>query len=159
MMSSRKAAVLTISDGVCQGSRVDESGPALVRLLESDGFVVRTQVVPDEQPMIEEAICDLALSASLVVTTGGTGFSTRDVTPEATRAVLSREAPGLSEAMRARGRSSTPFADLSRGVAGIVGGAVVVNVPGSPKGAVESLEAILPILPHAIDHLTGDGGH
>lgn len=128
-------------------------------MLEREGFAVSGQVVPDEQPLIEQAICDLARQASLVVTTGGTGFSQRDVTPEATRAVLTREAPGLAEAMRATGRRSTPFADLSRGVAGVVGDAVVVNVPGSPKGAVESLEAILPILSHAIDHLEGGSGH
>jgi molybdenum cofactor synthesis domain-containing protein len=158
-MSERRAAVVTVSDGVSQGTRVDESGPALVRSLEGAGYTVVQRLVPDEQDQIEDVLREVTTDAVLVVTTGGTGFSPRDVTPEATRAVIERDAPGLAEAMRAAGRTSTPFADLSRGAAGIVGSTIVLNVPGSPKGAVESLEAILPVLGHALDHLNGGGGH
>ena len=153
------AAVITVSDGVTAGTRVDESGPAVASLLERSGFAVSGHLVADEREDIERSITALAAECSLVVTTGGTGFSPRDVTPEATRAVLDREAPGLAEAMRAAGRAITPFADMSRGVAGTVGTALVLNLPGSPKGAVESLEAVLPILPHALEHLTGETSH
>lgn len=151
--------MLTVSDGVSNSTRVDESGPAVVAVLERAGFTVSSCLVADERPEIERAIRRLAADVSLVVTTGGTGFAQRDVTPEATRAVIEREAPGLAEAMRAAGRASTPFADLSRGVAGIVGSTVVVNLPGSPRGAVESLEAVMAILPHAIEHIGGRTGH
>lgn len=151
--------MITVSDGVSEGTRADESGPAVVDVLRECGFEVSLVVVPDEQEQIAALISDLAESAALVVTTGGTGFAPRDVTPEATRSVIEREAPGLAEAMRAAGRTSTPFADLARGVAGIVGRTVVLNLPGSPHGAVESLRAILPILPHAIDHLDGNTEH
>jgi molybdenum cofactor synthesis domain-containing protein len=154
-----RAAVLTVSDGVYNGMRVDESGPAVAELLIKAGFDVMQRGVPDEISDIERELRHLATDAALVVTTGGTGFAPRDVTPEATRAVIEREAPGLAEAMRAAGRASTPNADLSRGVAGIVGSTVVVNLPGSPKGATESLAAILEILPHAIEHLGGNTEH
>lgn len=116
-------------------------------------------VIPDERERLSELILDLARTSDLVVTTGGTGFSPRDVTPEATRAVLEREAPGLAEAMRAAGRAITPFADLSRGVTGIIGSSIVINLPGSPKGAVESLTSVLPLLPHAMEHLAGRTEH
>ena len=149
------AAVVTVSDGVSAGTRVDESGPAVGGLLEGAGFEVEHHVVADDRDDIERLLRELAARAALVVTTGGTGFAPRDVTPEATRAVIEREAPGLAEAMRAAGRSSTPFADLSRAVAGIAGRAVIVNLPGSPRGAVESLSAVLPILSHALEHLEG----
>jgi molybdopterin adenylyltransferase len=155
----RSAVVVTVSDGVSAGTRTDESGPALVDLLIAEDYAVELIVIPDERDRLAELIKDLAATSSLVVTTGGTGFSPRDVTPEATRAVLEREAPGLAEAMRAAGRANTPFADLSRGVAGTIGTCVVLNVPGSPKGAVESLGAVLPILGHAISHLGGDTEH
>jgi molybdopterin adenylyltransferase len=158
-MNHRSAVVVTVSDSVTAGTRIDESGPAVVDLLLGAGFDVDLVALPDEQPLLTELIRDLSKTSSLVVTTGGTGFSPRDVTPEATLAVIERSAPGLAEAMRAAGRASTPLADLSRGIAGIVGECVVLNLPGSPKGAVESLSAVLPILPHAIDHLTGEGGH
>ena len=155
----RRAAVLTVSDGVHAGTREDVSGPSVAKLLTRAGFQIVHRVVPDERDEIERALVELGGEVSLVVTTGGTGFAPRDVTPEATRAVIDREAPGLAEAMRAAGRATTPNADLSRGIAGTIGEAVVVNLPGSPAGATESLEAILAILPHAIDHLAGDTEH
>ena len=154
------AAVLTVSDGVAEGSREDASGRAVTDVLVAAGFeVVRREVVPDERDRIEATLRELAGSAALVVTTGGTGFGPRDVTPEATRAVLDREAPGLAEAMRASGRAVTPMADLSRGVAGTVGSALVLNLPGGRRGAVEGLEAVLPALPHALELLAGRTTH
>jgi molybdopterin adenylyltransferase len=156
----RRAAVLTVSDGVAAGARDDGSGRALVEALTDAGFeIVRHEVVPDERDRISSSLEDLASSASLVVTTGGTGLGPRDVTPEATRVVIDREAPGLAEAMRAAGRASTPFAALSREMVGSRGSALIVNLPGSRKGALESLIAILPVLPHALDLLAGDTQH
>ena len=148
--------MVTVSDGVHAGTRQDVSGPAVAELLTRAGFQIEHRVVPDERDEIERALIELAGEVSLVVTTGGTGFSPRDVTPEATRAVIDREAPGLAEAMRAAGRATTPNADLARGIVGTIGPAVVVNLPGSPAGATQSLEAIIEILPHAIGHLRGD---
>jgi molybdopterin adenylyltransferase len=156
----RPAAVLTVSDGVAQGTRDDESGRAVAEALEAAGYEVgQREVVPDERADIERAVGSLARAAALVVTTGGTGFGPRDVTPEATLSVIDRQAPGLAEAMRAAGRAGTPMADLSRGVAGILGSTLVLNLPGSPGGAVESLEAVLPVLPHALDLLGGKAVH
>jgi molybdenum cofactor synthesis domain-containing protein len=155
-----EAAVVTVSDRVSGGAREDESGPAVAGALERAGFrVVQTRVVPDERAGIEGALRDLAGTARLVVTTGGTGLGIRDVTPEATVAVVERIVPGLAEAMRAAGRPSTPTADLFRGVVGVLGTSVVVNLPGNPNGAVESLEAILPALSHALGELAGDDVH
>lgn len=154
-----RAAVVTVSDGVHAGTRTDTSGPSVAGLLEGAGFEVVRRVVADEQPDIERVLVELTDAADLIVTTGGTGFAPRDVTPEATRAVIDREAPGFAEAMRAAGRATTPNADLSRAIAGIRGSTVIVNLPGSPAGATESLEAILPILPHAIGHLRGSTEH
>jgi molybdopterin adenylyltransferase len=160
MATGRRAAVLTVSDGVAEGTRQDESGQALVDALTRAGYEVAVhEVVPDERDRIEAELVRLGEETALVVTTGGTGFGPRDVTPEATRAVTEREAPGLAEAMRAAGRASTPMADLSRGVAGIVGGALVLNLPGSRRGAVESLDAVLPVLPHALELLEGHTVH
>jgi molybdopterin adenylyltransferase len=154
------AAVVTVSDGVRAGTRHDDSGDAVAGLLEAAGFdVVQRAVVSDEREEIEEALRDLTRIADLVVTSGGTGFGPRDVTPEATRAVIHREAPGLAELMRTAGTQSTPMAALSRGVAGIIGRSLVVNVPGSPRGATESLEAVLPVVSHALDTLAGRTEH
>jgi molybdenum cofactor synthesis domain-containing protein len=157
----RTTAVVTVSDGVARGLRDDASGRAIATLLESSGFLVtRREVVPDEPDHIGSLLRELRDEGiSLVVTTGGTGLGPRDVTPEATRTVIDREAPGLAEEMRAAGRGSTPFAALSRGVVGVAGGTLIVNLPGSEKGAVESLTAILPALPHALDLLAGDTTH
>lgn len=154
------AAILTVSDGVARGHREDLSGAALVALLEAEGYtVVARATVADEAAEIGKGIKDLATQADLVVTTGGTGFGPRDVTPEATQSVLDRAAPGLVHLMLSEGIRATPLAALSRPMAGTRGSSLVVNLPGSPKGAVENLTALLPVLPHALTLLAGDTEH
>jgi molybdenum cofactor synthesis domain-containing protein len=153
--------VLTVSDGVTRGTRDDESGDVATQLLDDAGFDVSDRrVVADERADIESALRDLSTTHGLVVTTGGTGFGPRDVTPEATRAVIEREAPGLTELMRATGFAHTPMAALSRAVAGALGGTLILNLPGSPQGVRESLASVLPVIPHAVELLGGaTGGH
>jgi molybdopterin adenylyltransferase len=156
-----RVAILTVSDRSAAGKREDTSGPALQELVQQQGWqVVQSQVVADDLLTIRQVLETWADTgtADLIVTTGGTGFGHRDVTPEATLAAVERQAPGLVEAMRAESLRITPHAMLSRAVAGIRKRALIVNLPGSPKGAVESLSVILPALPHAVDLLRGDPG-
>ncbi len=156
------AAVLTISDGAHQGSRVDTSGPAVAARLEASGFeVVERRIVPDERSQIAAALRDICdrRTANVIFTTGGTGVAARDVTPEATRDVMEREIPGFGELMRTRGLASSRFAPLSRALAGTRGTVLMVNLPGSPRGAVESLDAILELVPHVLELLNGHTAH
>ena len=155
----RSALVLTVSDRSFAGSRPDASGEALAVRLEGLGFAVERGVVPDEVAAIAGAIEVGTRRHRLVVTTGGTGLTPRDVTPQATATVLDYEVPGVAEAMRADGRRSTPFAALSRGLVGVRHGSLVANVPGSPKGAMESFEVLVPLLDHALETLTGPFDH
>ena len=151
--------ILTLSDRSARGERPDASGPALAELILSQGWIVAAQgILPDDEASIRAALVAWADGGAfdIILTTGGTGFALRDVTPEATRAVIQREAPGLAETMRAESLKKTPHAMLSRAVAGIRNRALIVNLPGNPKGAVENLQTILPVLPHAVQLLTDD---
>ncbi len=156
------AAVITISDSVNSGTRADRSGPAVRERLEQLGWSVSVmEVIPDEAAEISRRLATLADGAqvSAIFTTGGTGVAPRDVTPEATRAVIEREITGFGELMRARGREATPLAALSRATAGTRGRVLIVNLPGSPKGAIESLDAIVELVPHVLDLLRGYTEH
>jgi molybdenum cofactor synthesis domain-containing protein len=154
------AAVLTVSDSVHRGEREDRSGPAVAEDLRVRGFeVISSTVVPDERGLIEDALVRLSETAQLVVTTGGTGISERDVTPEATCSVCTKLIDGIAEKMRADGLAATPTAILSRGVCGVRGHTLILNLPGSPSGAIESLAAVADVLPHGIELLAGETEH
>jgi len=154
-----KVAILTISDKGSRGEREDKSGPAIREIVEEmGGQVVEHDIVADEQGSIEFALRRLARAADLVLTTGGTGIAARDVTPEATRAVIEKELPGITELMRMKSFEVAPTAILSRAVAGTLKGALIVNMPGSPKAVRECLSFIKPAIPHALELLRGEGG-
>jgi molybdopterin adenylyltransferase len=154
------AAVITVSDSCSRGLRVDASGPAVAALLEKSGFrVVAKQIVQDDSMQIQNALVHLALEVRFIVTTGGTGIAERDVTPEATEAICERVIDGVAERMRSEGYKKTPFAALSRGVCGARGKTLILNLPGSPSGAVESLQAVLELVPHALNLLDGKTEH
>jgi len=156
----KTASVLTISDSSFQKQRSDLSGPAVVRLLEGAGFtVVHTSVLPDEKDAIQARLIECCELTRLVVTTGGTGVALRDVTPEATRPILERTIDGIPERMRAEGAKKTPYAALSRGLCGLRGKTLILNLPGSPAGATESLAAVIGLVGHILDLLDGKTGH
>lgn len=158
-MTDRSALVLTVSDGVAAGTRDDESGPVLAARLSELGFAVSGRTVPDDAGQIDLAVSEAAGSTDLVIATGGTGLGPRDRTPQALRGLLDYEIPGFGEVMRAAGRQSTPLADLSRSLGGVLGSTLVIAVPGSPRGALESLAAIEPLLDHALETLGGHTQH
>jgi molybdopterin adenylyltransferase len=159
-LDATHAAVLTVSDSCSRGEKADLSGPAVAEALGRRNFqVVARGLVPDERAAIQEKLIELGQSARLVVTTGGTGIAPRDVTPEATRAVCDRLVEGIAEQMRLQGAQKARFAALSRAVCGVRGTTLILNLPGSPAGAVESLEAVMDLLPHALELIAGKTGH
>jgi len=158
-LARRSALLLTVSDRTYEGTREDASGTLLEERLVGLGFEVERRTVPDDVPRIAQALVDGAARHGLVISTGGTGLTPRDVTPQATAGVLDYEVPGIAEAMRADGRLHTPFAVMSRGLVGVRGRTLIVNVPGSPKGAMESFAVLEPILVHALETLAGPFDH
>jgi len=159
-LAGRTAIVLTVSDRCSAGTQVDLSGPALARLLtEAGAQLLDTVIVPDEPALLISALHAAATHAALILTTGGTGLAPRDITPEATLSVCDRLVPGLAELIRQDGARRTPYAALSRGVCGVAGGALILNLPGNPRGAESSLRAVLPLLSHALDLLAGNTEH
>jgi molybdenum cofactor synthesis domain-containing protein len=156
----RTAAVLTVSDSVKQGTRQDTAGPALAQLLEQNGYtIIMRDSVADERQSISAALLQLCEAAQLIVTTGGTGISARDVTPEATEDICERLLPGIAEVMRAEGLKQTPLAPLSRAICGTKGRSLIINTPGNPDGALYSLRSVLNLIPHALDLLAGKTQH
>lgn len=153
-----RAVVVTVSTRAAEGVYADRAGPLVEQRLADDGFTVERRVVPDGVEVVAAAVRQACAAADLVVTCGGTGTTPTDRTPEATRQVIEREIPGMAEAMRSASIAATPMAMLSRGVVGVVGAALVVNLPGSPKGAVENLDVVRPVLAHALDQIRG-GDH
>ncbi len=158
--TSFTAAVVTVSDSCARGARTDVSGPAVAEALEKFGFrVTAKQIVQDDSMQIQNALVHLALEVRFIVTTGGTGIAERDVTPEATEAICERVIDGVAERMRSEGAKQTPFAFLSRGVCGVRGKTLILNLPGAPGGAVESLQAVVELVPHALNLLDGKTDH
>ncbi len=154
------AAILTISDSCSQGTRDDLSGPTLAAILLEKGFnLISTDIVPDDRGRIAATLIQMCEVAQLVVTTGGTGLSPRDVTPEATASICDKQVPGIAELMRTEGLKQTPLASLSRGIAGTRAKSLIINLPGNPKGAAASLNSVLHLIPHALDLLSGRTEH
>jgi molybdopterin adenylyltransferase len=154
------AAVVTVSDSCARGERKDASGPAVTELLSNSGFQVTSrETVPDDSTKIQTALVRFAKQVDLVITTGGTGIAESDITPEATETICDRLIPGIAEKMRGEGSKKTAFAALSRGICGVHGNSLILNLPGSPTGAVQSLQAVLEIIPHALNLLDGKTEH